>query len=129
MQRMSVGAVSYGRRKGKGMKLYFYILTKEAKTSSHIIRYEECEVIEKPKTYYPVDKFPNGTYRSYIRKGEIGDFMDSYFKNVIVLDKNDSEKAMKLFEDCSKSEIDRFDKIISIQKSILKAVEDYRKNG
>ena len=111
------------------MKLYFYILEKETKTDSHIIRCEECEVIEKPKTYYPADKFPNGTYRSFIRKGEIGDFLDSYFKNVIVLDKNDTEKAMKLFEDRSKSEIDRFDKIISIQKSILKAVEDYRKNG
>ena len=111
------------------MKLYFYILTKETRTDSHIIRCEECEVIEKPKTYYPVDKFPNGTYRSFIRKGEIGDFLDSYFKNVIVLDKNDSEKAMKLFEDHSKSEIDRFDRSISIEKSILRAVEDYRKNG
>ena len=120
---MPIGAVSNGRRKGeKFMKLYFYILEKETKTDSHIIRCEECEVIEKSKTYYPVDKFQNGTYRSFIRKGEIGDFLDSYFKNVIVLDKNDSEKAMKLFEDCSKSEIDRLDKIISIQKSILKAV-------
>ena len=111
------------------MKLYFYILTKETGTDSHIIRYEECEVIEKPKTYYPVDKFPNGTFRSSIRKNEIGDFLDSYFKNIIVLDKNDSEKAMKLFEDCSKSKIERLYKSISTEKSILKAVEDYRKNG
>ena len=125
---MFVSTVSDGRRKGERMKLYFYFLERPY-LKDPFIRFEECEVIEKNKTYYPVDKFPNGTYRDFIRKGEIGDFLDSYFKNVIVLDKNDSEKAMKLFEDRSKSEIDRFDKIISIQKSILKAVEDYRKNG
>ena len=111
------------------MKLYFYILTKETKTDSHIIRYEECEVIEKSKTYYPVDKFPNGIYRGFILKGEIGNFLDHYFKNVIVLDENNPEKAMKLFEECSKRKIEEFNKNISIEKSILKAVEDYRKNG
>ena len=111
------------------MKLYFYILTKETKTDSHIIRFEECEVIERPKTYYPVDQFPNGIYRSFIRKDEVGNFLTRCFKNILVLDKNDSEKAMRLFEDRSKSEIERFDKNISIEKSILKAVEEYRKNG
>lgn len=125
---MFVGTVPDGRRKGKGMKLYFYILEKPF-TKEPFIRFEECEVIEKPKTYYPVDKFPNGIYRGFIRKDEIGDFLDRYLKNVIVLDKNDSEKAIKLFEDRSKNEIERLDKSISTEKSILKAVEDYRKNG
>ncbi len=110
------------------MKLYFYILERPFMREP-FIRFEECEVIEKPKTYYPVGKLPKGVYRSFIRKGEIGNFLDSNFKNVIVLDKNDSEKAMKLFEDCSKSEIERLYKSISTEKSILKAVEDYRKNG
>lgn len=111
------------------MKLYFYILTKETKTDSHIIRYEECEVIKKPKTYYPLDKFPNGIYRGFILKGEIGKFLDHYLKNVVVLDENNPEKAMKLFEERSKRRIEELNKSISIQKSILKAVEDYRKNG
>ena len=127
---MPVGTVSDGRRKGeKFMKLYFYILTKETKTDSHIIRYEECEVIEKPKTYYPLDKFPNGIYRGFILKGEIGNFLDHYLKNVVVLDENNPEKAIKLFEERSKRRIEELNKSISIQKSILKAVEDYRKNG
>lgn len=111
------------------MKLYFYILTEETKTDSHIIRYEECEVIEKPKKYYPVDKFPNGIYRGFIRKSEIGNFLDNYLKNVVVLDENNPEKAMKLFGERSKRKIEEFNKNISIENSILKAVEDYRKNG
>ncbi len=49
--------------------------------------------------------------------------------NTIILDKNDPEKAMKLFEERSKRRIEELNKSISIHKSILKAVEDYRKNG
>lgn len=110
------------------MKLYFYFLERPY-LKDPFIRFEECEVIEKAKTYYPVDKFPTGTYRSFIRKGEIGDFLDDYFKNAIVLDENNPEKAMKLFEERSKRRIEEFNRNISIEKSILKAVEDYRKNG
>lgn len=110
------------------MKLYFYIRRKVIGKDAHIIRREECEVIEKPKTYYPVDRFPNGTYRSSIKKDEIGGFFDNYF-DTIILDKDDSKKAMRLFEEQSKRTIEELNKSISIEKSILKAVEDYRKNG
>lgn len=110
------------------MKLYFYIRREVIGKDAHIIRREECEVTEKPKTYYPVDRFPNGTYRSFIKKDEIGGFLDNYY-DIVVLDKDDSEKAMELFEEHSKRKIENFNKMISIEKSILKAVEDYRKNG
>lgn len=50
------------------MKLYFYILDTERKTGKWNLRLEECEVIENPKTYKPVTKFPGGIYASYIRK-------------------------------------------------------------
>ena len=125
---MSTSTVPDGRRKGEQMKLYFYIRREVIGKDAHIIRCEECEVTEKPKSYYPVDRFPNGTYRSFIKKDEIGDFLDNYY-DIVVLDKDDSEKAMELFEEHSKRRIEELNKSISIQKSILKAVEDYRKNG
>ena len=37
------------------MKLYFYII-EEPYNKNPFVGFEECEVIEKPKTYYPVDK-------------------------------------------------------------------------
>lgn len=109
------------------MKLYFYFL-RNLYSENTFIRCEECEVIEKPKSYYPVGRFPFGIFISYIKKAKIGDFLDNYF-DTIILDKDDPEKAMKLFEEHSKRRIEELNKSISIQKSILKAVEDYRKNG
>lgn len=37
------------------MKLYFYILDSDRKTNKWNLRLEECKVIEKPKTYKPVE--------------------------------------------------------------------------
>lgn len=42
------------------MKLYFYILGTDRKTGKWNLHLKECEVIEKPKTYKPVTKFPDG---------------------------------------------------------------------
>ena len=39
------------------MKLYFYILDTDRKTDKWNICLEECEVIEKPKTYKPVSVY------------------------------------------------------------------------
>lgn len=109
------------------MKLYFYFL-RNLYSENTFIRCEECEVIKKSKSYYPVGRFPFGIFRSYIKKDEIGGFLDNYF-DTIILDKDDTEKAMKLFEEHSKRRIEELNTEISIEKSILKAVEDYRKNG
>ena len=43
------------------MKLYFYILEKPY-NKNPFVRFEECEVIEKPKTYKPKDRFPMDVY-------------------------------------------------------------------
>lgn len=60
------------------MKLYFYILDSnreynpETKTLGDYIfkiRVEECEVMEKPKTYKAVTQFPEGIYIGYVKKG------------------------------------------------------------
>ena len=87
------------------MKLYFYILdskqefnaeTKEYGKVTFRIRCEECNVIENLKTYKPVDTFPKGIYSSYIRKENIGTFVNSYTK-AVVLDEKNYEKAKEVF--------------------------------
>ena len=87
------------------MKLYFYILDSKqefnAKTRKYgkvifKIRCEECNVIEKSKTYKPVDVFPKGIYSFYIRKENIGTFVNSY-KKAVVLDEKNYEKAKEVF--------------------------------
>lgn len=78
------------------MKLYFYILDRDRETDKWNLRLEECEVIEKPKTYKPVTKFPDGIYASFIKKESIGDFISEYSK-VVVLDTPDYEKAKEVF--------------------------------
>ena len=59
------------------MKLYFYILDSdreynpETKTLGDYvfkIRVEECEVVEKPKTYKALTRVPVGIYIGYVLK-------------------------------------------------------------
>lgn len=62
------------------MKLYFYILGSSRKFNPETrtfgdsvfkVRIEECEVIEKPKTYRAVTQFPKGLYIGYVKKEDI----------------------------------------------------------
>jgi hypothetical protein len=87
------------------MKLYFYILdskkefnveTRKYEKVTFRIRCEECNVIENPKTYKPTDAFPKGIYSSYIRKENIGTFVNSYIK-AVVLDEKNYKKAKEVF--------------------------------
>lgn len=80
------------------MKLYFYIL-KEPYNKEMYLHFEECEVVEKPKTYKPVNKFPSGIFRDIIMKNEIGGFLSGY-SNIVVLDKKDYHVAKEIF--CNK---------------------------
>lgn len=78
------------------MKLYFYFLEKNR------IRCEECNVIEKPKTYYPENRFPDGIYASFIKKEEI-DRIRCYFGGTfMVLTERNNDRAAKAFiNDCN----------------------------
>jgi hypothetical protein len=117
-------------RKNK-MKLYFYILDSEREFNSEAgtfgdyvfkVRVEECEVIEKPKTYKPVTKFPAGIYVSFIRKESIGNFISEYSK-VIVLDAPDYEKAKEVFLKKYDNELNALRKRIDLYEEIKSAVE------
>ena len=77
------------------MKLYFYILEKPYK-GKPCVRFDECEVIEKPKSYYPVDKFPSGVYHSHINKSAIG-HVSGYDNHLVVLTEPNVKMAKEIF--------------------------------
>ena len=106
------------------MKLYFYFLETQYNEKPYI-RYEECEVINKPKTYKPVDKFPSGYGGCYVRKEDIGT-LAGYSQNMVVLTTDDSEVALKLFVDRANKEIGQHEYQIKKQRAKLKAVDDWR---
>lgn len=117
--------VRFERR--KLMKLYFYILDMDRETDKWNLRLEECEVIEKPKTYKPVTKIPNGIYNSLIRKESIGSFMNDY-SNVVVLDTPDYEKAKEVFLKKYDNELNTLRKRIDFYETLKSAVEEGEEN-
>lgn len=109
------------------MKLYFYILDTDRKTGKWNLRLEECEVIEKPKTYKPVTKFPAGIYVSFIRKESIGNFISEYSKT-IVLDAPDYEKAKEVFLKKYDNELNTLRKRIDLYEELKYAIEAGEEN-
>lgn len=106
------------------MKLYFCFLETPYREEPYI-RFEECEVEEKPKTYKPIDKFPSGYYGCYVRKEDIGR-LSGYSKNVVILAENKPEIALELFENRANSVIERHEEEIQEWKSKLKAIQEWR---
>lgn len=82
------------------MKLYFYFL----RTGK--IRCAECEVVEKPKTYKPVNKFPSGYYGCYVKKEDIGELI-GYNDDIVVLTEKNNQKVADVFRGKMKYRIAR----------------------
>ena len=89
------------------MKLYFYIYD----SFFNKLKYGECEVIEKPKTYYPADKFPAGFYGAYVSKTDIGR-TSGYSNNTVILTERNDTLAKSLLKEAIQKEIDDFQKKI-----------------
>ena len=102
------------------MKLYFYILEKPY-NANPFVRFEECEVIEKPKTYYPNDKFPRGVYNCYISKSDIG-HVYGYSNDLVVLAEPNSKVAKELFTKFYESNVRQAEKSLAKAKAILNAI-------
>ena len=112
------------------MKLYFYILDSKQEFNAETrkygkvifkIRCEECNVIEKSKTYKPVDVFPKGIYSSYIRKENIGTFVNSY-KKAVVLDEKNYEKAKEVFLKNFTQRAEELKEKLSVYEDMIAAV-------
>lgn len=109
------------------MKLYFCFL------KSDRIKIEECEVIEKPKTYKPVTKFPRDWCYRCVKKCEVGGLSGSIFCNAVILNEPDIEKAARIFTMlCEKAIIKANESIRDATKDIqqaenkLKMIEEWR---
>lgn len=102
------------------MKLYFYILEKPY-NKNPFVRFEECEVIEKPKTYKPKDKFPRGVYNSYINKNDIG-VVSGYSNNLVVLAEPNAKVAKELYTELYKSNVRQKEESLAKAKAMLNAI-------
>ena len=102
------------------MKLYFYIL-EIPYNQKPFVRFEECEVIEKPKTYYPADKFPKGIYCSYINKNDIG-IVSGYSNNLVVLTEPNAKQAKEIFANMYESNVRQKEESFAEAKTILNAI-------
>ena len=109
------------------MKLYFYIIDEYYSGKDDKLRFEECEVVEKPKTYTPVGKFPRGYYGRYVKKEGIGNVI-GYSKDVVVLLERDDKKAQIIFKDFIEREISqenhRHDGVIERLLNRFKAIRE-----
>lgn len=99
------------------MKLYFYIL------ENNKIRFSECEVEEKPKSY-TLKESVSGFYNRRVLKDEIG-LKDKYsWKQIVILDKQDDELAKKYFCDYLNGKIAGKQKEIEKLQEAMEAVNE-----
>lgn len=119
------------------MKLYFYILDSdreynpETKTLGDYvfkIRAEECEVVEKPKTYKAATRFPEGIYIGCVKKENIGKISDS-FTPYIVLEEPNYQFVKETFLKKYNNEISRLKNVIAECEVKIAAVEGYEEDA
>lgn len=102
------------------MKLYFYILETPYKKKPYV-HMEECEVIEKPKTYYHADKFPDGIYRSFVNKADIG-HISGYSNNCVILTEPNAKMAKEIFAKTYESNVQQKEESLAKAKALLNAI-------
>lgn len=118
------------------MKLYFYILdsdreynpeTRTFGDSVFKVRVEECEVIEKPKTYRAATRFPEGLYIGYVKKEDVGRISDSLTPYIVLTVPNYQFVRDKFLEKYN-VEINRLKKAIAMYENRIAAIEDYEED-
>lgn len=119
------------------MKLYFYILDSdreynpETKTLGDYvfkIRVEECEVVEKPKTYKAATRFPDGIYIGYVKKKDIG-IISGCSTPYIVLTVPNYQFVKDKFLEKYNVEISRLKKAIAMYENKIAAIENYKEDA
>lgn len=118
------------------MKLYFYILDSDREFNPETrtfgdyafkVRVEECEVVEKPKTYRAVTRFPKGLYIGYVKKEDVGRILDS-LTLYIVLEEPDYQFVKNKFLEKYNNEISRLKNAIAMCENKIAAIENYKED-
>lgn len=118
------------------MKLYFYILDSDREFNPETrtfgdpvfkVRVEECEVIEKPKTYKAVTRFPDGIYIGYVKKEDVGK-ISGHSTPYIVLTVPNYQFVKDKFLEKYNVEISRLKKTIAMYEDKIAAIEDYEED-
>lgn len=118
------------------MKLYFYILDSDREYNPKTqtlgdcvfkIRVEECEVIEKLKTYRAATRFPKGIYIGYVKKEDIG-IISGHSTPYIALAVPNYQFAKDKFLEKYNVEISRLKKVIAMYEDKIAAIEDYKED-
>lgn len=107
------------------MKLYFYFL-KAQWNGEFYINLEECQVIEKPKTYYPVYKFPKGFCGSCVRKLDIGRIY-GFFEDVVIMTEKNNNFVMDLFNNNERKKQNELKNKLAQVEAKMNAIESFRK--
>ena len=100
------------------MKLYFYVF------SDGEIKFSECEVEEKPKSYKLIG-IARGFYGVLVLKSEIGLKKENEWKQIVVLEKRDDELAKKYLSDYLNKEKDKMQAKIDELKEKLEYVSEW----
>ena len=118
------------------MKLYFYILGSDREFNPETrtfgdyafkVRVEECEVVEKPKTYRAVTRFPKGLYIEYVKKEDIGKIFDS-LTPYIALEEPNYQFVKETFLEKYNNDIRRSKNIIAMYENKIAAIENYKED-
>lgn len=119
------------------MKLYFYILDSDREYNPETetlgdyvfkIRVEGCEVIEKPKTYKAVTRFPDGICIGYVKKEDIGK-ISGRSTPYIVLEEPNYQFVKETFLEKYNNNIRIFKNIISMYENKIAAIENCKEDG
>ena len=119
------------------MKLYFYILDSDREFNPETrtfgdptfkVRGEECEVVEKPKTYRAVTRFPDRIYIGYVKKENIGTISDHSTPYIVLTVPNYQFVKDKFLEKYN-VEISRLKKAIAMYENKIAAIEDYKEDA
>lgn len=118
------------------MKLYFYILDSDREFNPETItfgdpvfkvRVEECEVVEKTKTYKAATKFPDGIYIGYVKKRDIGRILESLSPYIVLTAPNYQFVKDKFLERYN-VEISILKKAIDMYENRIAAIENYNED-
>lgn len=119
------------------MKLYFYILDSNREYNPETrtfgdpvfkVRVEECEVIEKPKTYRAATRFPEGLYIRYVKKEDVGRISDSLIPYIVLEEPNYQFVRNKFLEKYNK-EMSRLKNAIAMYENKIAAIEDSKEDA